>query len=111
MELYKGRYLIAVYDKDDYLIDVACSVKELKCPTKKSSVYSSISRNVHHKSPTHKYYLIDCLEKHNDIFAEEDRIFLESLPPKKQTLKEIAKEMGVSERTLYRKKKLLGREI
>lgn len=111
MNLYKGRYLIAVYDKDDYLIDVACSVKELKNISKKRSVYSSISRNIHHKSPVHKYHLIDCLEKHNDIFAEEDEIFLKSDFLEHKTIQQIAKELGISERTLYRKQKALGRAI
>lgn len=78
VNLYKGRYLIAIYDKYDNFIDCGISVRELRL-LKHSSVYSQISRNEFFNSEKcYKVVLIDCLEKHNDIFAEEDEIFLKS---------------------------------
>lgn len=89
MQLYKNRYLIAIYDKNDNLIDVACNPKELvgyKHP------YSMISHIYHGKANTNKIYLIDCLEKHNDCFSHEDKLFLDFVTSKKQvTNTEMAK--------------------
>ena len=76
LRLYKGRYLIAVYDKNDRFVDCATSIMQLKM-FKSNSVYSQISRNQFFSMRKYKVYLIDCLEKHDDVFAEEDEIFLQ----------------------------------
>ncbi len=101
--LYKDRYLIAVYDRDEMLIDVGCSVRELRRYTN-NSAHSSIS----HKRPN--FVLIDVFEKHDDIFAEEDELFLKYLEECNitQTKKdqEAADAAGISLRTYYRHKQL-----
>lgn len=107
-KLYKGRYLIALYDKQDYCVGVFVSAKEiqefLKCSrdrvNKALNRYKSICKN--------KIYLINCYEKHNDIFNEEDKQFIKffkkTMP---KTVKEISQELGISERQYYRRKQAL----
>lgn len=102
MNFYKGRYLIAIYDKEDRLIDVASTMKELRVVNKETA-HSYLSYHKNNKSNKHKYYLIDVFEKHNDIFEEEDKLFLEMFDKPHITLKEIALQLGITERTLYRK--------
>lgn len=103
--LYKGRYLIAVYDEEDNFIDCATSVVGLKNLHKKS-VYSQISRGkfwgVRNKMKT---ILIDCLEKHDDIFAEEDKIFLEEINKedlRRAELRKRAEQLGITLGTLLK---------
>lgn len=99
--LYKGKYLIAVYDKDDYLIEVACLPRELikKCVSK------YISRVAKGTIKSNHIYLIDCTEKHDDIFAEEDKLFLNFVKNNRHhTIAEEAKRLGVSVRTYCRHK-------
>ena len=99
--LYKGRYLIAVYDRNDYLVDVGLSVKELHCV--KRITHQMFSKTTHGGYQSRKYYLIDCLEKHDDIFAEEDEIFLQEIN-RIPTCAEEAKRLGVNIRTYFRHK-------
>lgn len=100
MQLYKNRYLIAIYDKNDNLIDVACNPAELNGYKHPQSM---ISRIYHGKANTNKIYLIDCLEEHNDCFAEEDKLFLEFLTSKKhQTNQEVAKELGIYHKKTFK---------
>lgn len=50
-------------------------------------------------------YLIDCLKKHDDVFAEEDEIFLNELncyPRKTDIYKSLAEKYGKSMRTIQR---------
>lgn len=99
MGLYKGRYLIAVYDKNDNFIDCATSLSELKF-IQRQSVYSQIShKQFFGERKFVNVYLIDCLEKHNDCFKEEDEIFLREFGRNPET---IAKNLGISRRTYYR---------
>ena len=105
LKLYRGRYLIALYNKEDVLIDVGTKPSELKLfQNRLSSFYEQVSRK--NKSFFGcKLYLIDCLEKHNDIFKEEDEIFLlemDCIKAKDYKLGEIAKQLGISKRTAYR---------
>lgn len=106
-ELYKGKYLIAIYDKDERLVAVATKPSELKKIMNKASFYSGISRKKHKHRPMKHIFLIDCLEKHNDIFAEEDEIFLRQTPIKPPSILEQAKVLGMSKRALYRRKAIL----
>lgn len=120
LNLYRGRYLIAVYDKDDRCVCVASNLKELERMGNPCTLYSHLSRQCYSSTPysinaRKKYYLIDCLEKHNDIFVEEDKLFLEEIE-KIETIADIAKRLGVSERTIFRRKakqrqKAMGREL
>ena len=104
LRLYKGRYLIAVYDNNDQFVDCATSIMQLKM-FKSKSVYSQISRNQFFSMRKYKIYLIDCLEKHDDVFAEEDEIFLQDLQcykSKTDIYKSLAEKYGKSLRTIQR---------
>lgn len=105
-DLYKGRYLIAVYDKDENCIGVFKSIKELK---KLSSTYKIFysSFNSKYFCLFHKYYLIDCLEQHDDIFSEEDKEFLKECPDI-ITNNVKANKLGISLRSYYRKKSIFN---
>ena len=111
-KLYKGRYLIALYDKDDMLVDVGMNPFDLStCSISPKSLSENISRG-RNSIFGYTIHLIDCLEQHNDIFAEEDNIFLDEFLnyltkeySKEERLIEIAKELGISKRTAYRWKK------
>lgn len=103
-KLYKGRYLIALYDDNDNLIDVGCVPSELNFYKERpNSFYEQLCRG-DIKLHGCNVYLIDCLKKQQDIFAEEDKIFLESIKPSREQLKKIAKQLGISLRTAYRLK-------
>lgn len=104
LRLYKGRYLIAVYDQFDRFVDCATSVKGLKM-FKPSSTYSQISRKQFFSIKKYKVVLIDCLEQHDDIFAEEDKIFLQEeqcVKSKTDIYKTLADKYGKSLRTIQR---------
>lgn len=105
-DLYKGRYLIAVYDKEDNCKGVASSIKELKQIENLGSMPYPICYKILNGKYNYlfsKYYFIDCLEEHDDIFKEEDEIFLKECPNRiTDNIK--ASLMGISLRTYYRKK-------
>ena len=103
MSLYKGKYLIAIYDKKDNFIECSTSIQELRF-TNRETVVTRISKNDLFKSRKYNIFLIDCLEKHDDIFAEEDKIFLneENLESREENFEKIAKEFGKSVRTIKR---------
>lgn len=108
-KLYKGRYLIALYDKDDRLVDVGLRPSDLELfKHRPESFYEQTCRG-DVKFYNCNVYLIDCLEKHDDIFKEEDEIFLEeinAIESKDEQLEKLAKELGISKRTAYRWKAL-----
>ena len=105
--LYKGKYIIAIYDDDDYLIDVACIPSELKNFISDDSAKSAIAHAFSGRTYKNLYF-IDVTEKHNDIFAEDDEIFLEfikEINPKMPTpLQRKLDRWGISESTYYRYK-------
>lgn len=76
--LYKGKYIIAVYDKDGFLIDVACSPSQLNCFKNKKTARVYIS-HIAAGYTSNYIYLIDVTEKNNDVFAEEDQMFLKHI--------------------------------
>lgn len=105
-KLYKGRYLIALYDKDDILVDVGMNPLDLFiCANRPRSLYEDISRgrNVIFGYTIH---LIDCLETHDNVFQEEDKIFIDEFKDSFTNIEERiiakAKELGISRRTAYR---------
>lgn len=77
-KLYKNRYLIAIYDNNDNLIEVAENPRELLFLKNRPEPYAFIKNFLDkRKNPTtFTIHLIDVYEKHNDIFVEEDKIFL-----------------------------------
>lgn len=100
---YRDKYLIAVYDKDDYLINIASSPSEIFSNISESSARSYLNKVFKGKIKNENIYFIDVFEKHNDIFAEEDNIFLRQYNLK-ETNAEKAKKLGVSLRTYNRYK-------
>lgn len=108
-KLYKGRYLIALYDKNDMLVDVGIDPFDLlTCSVRPHSLYENISRG-RNSIFGYTIHLIDCLEIHEDIFKEEDELFLEQYADlvgkgldTDKKLEQKAKELGISKRTAYR---------
>lgn len=106
--LYKGRYLIALYDKNDMLVDVGINPYDLKCTKVPNSLYQNICRE-RYSLFGYTLHFIDCLEIHDDIFKEEDELFLkqyaeivgEDLSAVKK-IEQKAKKLGISNRTAYR---------
>ena len=109
--LYKNRYLIALYDRDDEYccgvfdnieeLSVFVDVKFLKCvisrAIKNYKVLPSISYG------KYNYYFIDIYEKHNDCFADEDKEFLKYYENERPlSASEYATKIGVSQRTFMR---------
>ena len=107
--LFKGRYLIALYDEEDNLVEVADNPRKLMhFKNRPKSFYEQRCRGDKRMQKC-KVFLIDCLEKHDDVFAEEDEIFLEEYKAEinnyksiDEKMQEIANEIGVSKRTIYR---------
>lgn len=106
--LYKGKYLIAVCDRKGNVLDVGLSPKEIfRRAESRQRLYETFSKSRINVKSKYKYVLIDCLEQHNDVFTEEDQLFLdfvESITPKSP--EERAKELGMSVRNMYRLEKL-----
>ena len=75
--LYKGKYIIAVYDKNGILIEVACSPKELRYYANYKVCRSTLSRISRGLVTNNRVHLIDVTEKHDDIFSEEDEAFID----------------------------------
>jgi hypothetical protein len=104
--LYKDKYLIALYDKHDNLVDVGLRPKELELyKDNPRTFYECVCRGDKTFRGC-KLFLIDCTVVHDDIFKEEDEIFIkEIVEPAKSTdakVKDISKKLGVSKRTVYR---------
>ena len=70
-QLYKGRYLIVIYYSNGEIKDVWTSV-----PKEKQSYISNVF-NGRFKDTNIDF--IDVFEKHNDCFAEEDKLFIKFL--------------------------------
>lgn len=102
--LYQDKYLIAVYNDKDEFIDCQTSIKAFKKPCP-----ATIRLLLRHKKfpniNNYKVYLIDCTETHDDVFAEEDKIFLqeENGITKEKLLTLYGKQHGISLRTVWRR--------
>lgn len=111
IKLYKNRYLIAIYDRNDRFVACGTSLYDFK-DFKANTVYHMLRENRFGK---YRAYLIDCLQPHEDVFAEEDKLFLaceeqfceeQRLGKKTELFKMLAKERGVSLRTIWRRYKM-----
>lgn len=107
MKFYKGKYLIAIYDKNDRLIDVGCNANEIT-QYSMHSMQAMLSRQ-NSKHIYKRLFLIDVTKKHDDIFNYEDEVFLEAFsnPPHIST-KELAQSLGISEHSFLRRCKALN---
>lgn len=101
--LYLGRYLIAIYDHNDNLVDVVDSPSGLKMFKNEGHARSYVSRVFHGRIKHSQIHFIDVLEKNEDIFKEEDEIFIKQYKTK-ETNKDKAKKLGIGLRTYLAKK-------
>ena len=81
--LYKEKYLIAIYDNKDNIINVGGIPRDIynDCDSQEyNSLYIRIKRILEQKYEKQnkgtKVFLIDCFEEHEDIFNYEDKEFL-----------------------------------
>ncbi len=86
--------LFALYDKDDNFIDCGFSLKSI-------GVKQGYSWHLQHARHKIKLFRIP-LSPQNDIFKEEDEIFIKEEKLNVFTNKELAEMLGVSVRTIYR---------
>lgn len=70
-QLYKGRYLVVCYDCKGNIREVLSSIP----PEKQSYISNVFNGRFNNKN----IEFIDVFEKHDDCFAEEDKLFLEFL--------------------------------
>lgn len=82
--------------KLDNFIDCGFSLKEI-------GINGMTSWRFRHKSKWRKLYKIS-IEQQDDIFKEEDEIFIEEEGENCYTVKELAEINGVSIRTMFRRK-------
>lgn len=75
-KLYRGKYLIAIYDSNDELVEVAGDPRELKMFKNEKTARSVISRAFTHRQCPKKIFFIDVFDTEDDVFAEEDKEFL-----------------------------------
>ena len=67
--LYKGKYLIAIYDKNDFLVEVGCFPSELRITFKNTRTANSvISKIFKGERGCERVHFIDVTEIHDDIF-------------------------------------------
>ena len=109
--LYIGKYLIGSYDKDDFPIFIASTRNEFikwYCNYFGLDETAAISRHTNRRlnSKQNQYgkvVLIPADEVINDCFEEVDKDFINFInETRNKSMAEIAKEMGISERKLYR---------
>lgn len=110
--LFKGRYIIAVYDanNDEDLLGVFDNPNDMKEFLQTEYADTIISRYIKTfgtfpviRCNKYIFYFIDVLEKHNDIFAYEDKEFLKCYK-KSRTSEQVAycKRKKISRTTYYR---------
>lgn len=105
-DLYRGRYLLAVYDQDDRLLGVETKLQGLQKYYNVNGNYN-VAFDWCMKHQKIKLVLIDCLESHDDCFKEEDKKFLEFVESHhKKSSQEMSQEIKASLRTYERKKKV-----
>ena len=95
------KVLFAVYDENDYLINTGFSLAEVGVAWHNSWFWQ-------HRNKKVKLYRIP-LESQDDVFKQEDDLFIREFENEIYTNDEIAKQQGVSVRTIYRNKAKLKR--
>ena len=101
-KLFKGRYIIARYDENDLCTHVS------ENPWGVGLDASTIFRGIQHGETEFdvkngKCYLIDCLEIHDDIFKEEDELFLKDIDfrTRGEKIQQYSIENKIPLRTIY----------
>ncbi|MBQ8443762.1 MAG: hypothetical protein IJX25_00200 [Clostridia bacterium] len=105
-KLFKGKYIIVVYDSEGYIKEVADKPSDIKSYPK-NTIQSMCSHIL--QGHNYKYVkLVDVTEQHNDAFKDADEDFMKFLDslPAKITNKEKSRILQMNERTFYRKKAL-----
>ena len=115
--LYKGKYLIGLYDKEDYPLFIADNAVEfikayrrLFGVSDRTRVYRSLKqlrqKNCScYENTKFKAYLIEADDVTHDCFEDADKDFINFISDnRKKTNDDIAAEMGISLRTFYRRK-------
>ena len=107
-KLFKGKYIVVVYDSEGYILDVANRPSEITCCPK--ATIQSMCSHILNGQKYRSVQLIDVTKIHNDCFEEEDKSFINFLNeiPEPKTNKKISIDLGISERTLYRWKAKYG---
>ena len=112
--LYKGKYLIGYYDKDDFPIFIASTLSEFNDFYKKhkrskggiNTAAQAIIRRDSNHSDGEKIILIEADTITHDCFENEDKEFIKFIEEtRKKTIHEMAKELDVSPITFYYKKR------
>ncbi len=93
----KMKVLFALYDKNDNFINCGFSLAEIGIPQGTSWFLQNTIKK-------HKLYRIP-LEEQNDIFKEEDALFINEFEEQCCTYKERAERRGISLRTYFRRLK------
>lgn len=105
--LYRGRYLIVVLDKNGDVKNVYCQPTEYNGNVE--SFKSMVAKAFNGKTGRKDILFVDVLERHDDIFAEEDQAFIDFIKDTtKKSGKECSEELGISERSYFRKKEIFN---
>lgn len=109
--LIRGKYLVVCYDRDELPLFVASTAKEFAEFYNRytgSSINVAMGLLTHLLNGTRKYRRVKLVEADTvteDCFAAEDKDFIEFIEKTRyKSNKERAKELGISERALYRKR-------
>lgn len=117
MNLYKNRYIIAVYDeKGEKILGVFDNPKQLNSFLGTKYAGSIISNYIKTfgtfpiiKCDKYNFYFIDIFEEHKDVFEQEDNLFLKFYKEnKKQSIDEYCKENNIGRRDYFYKQKLFN---
>ncbi len=109
--MYQGRYLVCFYAKDETLVDVFENAKEVQeflnvrgAHYTLNDVYSKLNHVLKGKCKSSMIKFVDVFETHDDVFKEEDALFLDFLrQTEKKTKVQLAEEAGCSYRSLCQK--------
>lgn len=105
--LYKKRYLICLIDiYTDNIVSVYDNAVQFSGAYKvdgKTILSKAFNKDYIFKK-RYKIEFIDCYQKQDDIFKEEDEIFLKFIEEKEApTIKELCEFKNISNRTFYRR--------
>lgn len=109
-KLFKGKYIVVVYDSEGYILEVADNPGEIKnySISTMRSICSRILAGQKHKFVS----LVDVTKVHNDAFKSEDEDFLKFVDslPSSSTNAEKSKALNMNVRTFYRRQAKYGKD-